>query len=86
LDAIEQLKFFWKHGNSVELIELDNPHLASYLKGLFESRGVDITIQTYHYRRLLFFFGPLTKMRVLIDSEDAGSARELLNLKSIRII
>jgi preprotein translocase subunit SecY len=86
LDAIEQLKFFWKHGRSVELIELDNPHLASYLKSLFESRGIDVVVQTYHFRRLLFFFGPLTKMRMLIASEDVEPARELVDWKSIQII
>ena len=86
LDAIEQLKFMWKHGRSVELIELDNPHLASYLKSLFESRGVDAVVQTYHFRRLLFFFAPLTKMRMLIASEDVELARKLLDLKSIQII
>ena len=86
LDAIEQFKFMWKHGRSVELIELDNPHLASYLKGVFASSGVDVVIQTYHYRRLLFFFGPLTKMRMLIAPEDVEPARKLLDLKSIQII
>ena len=86
LDTIEQMRFFSKHGRSVELIELDNPHLASYLKSLFESSGVDTVIQTYRYRRLLFFFGPLTKMRMLIASEDVERARELLDLKNIPII
>jgi preprotein translocase subunit SecY len=86
LDAIEQMRFSWKHSRSVELIELDNPHLASYLKGLFELRRVDVVFQTYHYRRLYFFFGPLTKMRMLIASEDVELARKLLDLKSIQII
>ena len=86
LDTIEQMRFFSKHSRSVELIELDNPHLASYLKSLFESRGVDVVFQTYHYRRLYFFFGSLAKMRMLIASEDVELARKLLDLKSIQII
>jgi preprotein translocase subunit SecY len=86
LDAIEQMRFFWKHSRSVELIELDNPHLASYLKSLFESSGVNVVFQTYHCRRLYFFFGSLAKMRMLIASEDAELARKLVDLKSIQII
>jgi preprotein translocase subunit SecY len=86
LDTIEQMRFFSKHSRSVELIELDNPHLASYLKSLFESRGVDVVFQTYHCRRLYFFFGSLAKMRMIIASEDVERARELLDLKNIQII
>jgi hypothetical protein len=86
LDVIEQMRFSWKHTRSVELIELDNPHLASYLKGFFESSGVDVAFQTYHCRRLYFFFGSLAKMRMLIASEDVELARKLVDLKSIQII
>ena len=86
LDVIEQMRFSWKHSRRLELIELDNPHLASYLKGLFESSGVDVVFQTYHCRRLYFFFGSLTKMRMLIASEDVELARKLVDLKSIQII
>lgn len=86
LDVIEQWKFSWKHRRTVELIELDNPHLASYLKSVLESSGVDTVVQTYHYRRLLFFFGPLTKMRMLVASEDVEHARNLIDLKSIQKI
>ena len=86
LDMIEQMRFSWKHSRSVELIELDNSHLASYLKGLFESSGVDVVFQTYHCRRLYFLFGSLAKMRMLIASEDVELARKLVDLTSIQII
>jgi preprotein translocase subunit SecY len=86
LDLIDQWKFSCKHNASAELIELDNPHLASYLKNLLKSSGIDTVIQTYHYRRLLFFFGPLTKMRMLVPAEEIERARELIDLKNIRIV
>lgn len=86
LDVIEQWKFSWKHGRNVELIELDNPHLASYVKNLLESRGVDAVVQTYRFRRLLFFFGPLTKMRILVPAEDIKQAQELVDWKNIQTV
>jgi hypothetical protein len=86
LDVIKQWRFSWKHGRSVALIELDNPHLASYIKNLLESSGVNTVVQTYCYRRLLFFFGPLTKMRILVASENVEQARKLIDWKNIRIL
>jgi hypothetical protein len=86
LDVIEQWRFSWKHGRGIELIELDNPHLASCLKNIFKLSGVDAVVQTYRYRQLLFFLGPLTKMRILVASKDTNRARELIEWKSIQII
>jgi hypothetical protein len=86
LDVIDQWKFPWKHGRGIELIQLDNPHLASYLKNLFQSKGIDTLVQTYRYRRLLFFFGPLFKMGILVAPEDSGRAMELIDWNCIQII
>jgi len=86
LDAIDQWRFTWKHGRGIELIELDNPHLACFLKNLLESKGIVTIVQAYRYRRLLFFFNPLTKMRLLIASEDRESAMKLIDLDSMQII
>ena len=86
LDVIEQGRFSWKHGKGIELIELDNPHLASCLKNLLQLNGVDAVVQTYHYRRLLFFFGPLIKMRILVAAEDYEKARKQIDSIDIRIV
>jgi len=86
LDAIDQWRFTWKHGRGIELIELDNPHLACFLKNLLASKGIVTIVQAYRYRRLLFFFNPLTKMRLLIASEDRESAMKLIDLDSMQII
>lgn len=86
LDAVDQWRFSWKHGRNVELIELDNAHLASYLKGLLESNGFDSVVQTYRFRRLLYFLCPLTKMRILVAPEDQERARALIERESIQIV
>jgi preprotein translocase subunit SecY len=86
LDVIAQWKFSWKHGGSKALIELDNSHLASYLQNLLEKNHINSVVQAYHYRRLLFFLGPLTKMRILVASDENQQARELIDWKSLQII
>jgi hypothetical protein len=86
MDVIEQWRFSWNHGRGIELMELDNPHLASYLRKLLKSNGIDTVVQTYHYRRLSFFFSPLTKMRVLVAPKDGERARELIDCMNIKII
>lgn len=86
MDVFEQWRFSWEKGESAALIELDNPHLASYIKGTLQRNGIDAVVQTYHYRRLLFFFGPLMKMRVLVAAEDYEKAREQMDWNSISIL
>jgi preprotein translocase subunit SecY len=85
LDVTQQWRFYWNHDKPAVLIELDNPHLASYLKNLLELNGINAVVQTFHYRRLLFFFGPLTKMRILVETEDSEKAQGLIDWKSIQI-
>ena len=70
---------FWRlYGPGVELLEMDNVHLAAYLKGLFQAEGIPFYIQAYGYRRLLFWFDPLYKMRLLVPEEEMEKSRALL--------
>jgi hypothetical protein len=70
---------FWKdNGRGVELLEMDNVHLASYVKGMLVSEGLPCYIQGYHFRRLHFIFTPLYKMRLLVPESDETRARALL--------
>ena|GEM_PF-3377415 len=78
---------FWRtHGQGVELLEMDNVHLASYLKGLFQAEGMPCHIQAYGYRRLFFIFSPLNKMRLLVPEEVADKARELLTTVKYQVV
>ncbi len=78
---------FWRfYGPGVELLEMDNVHLASYLKGLFQAEGISFYIQAYGYRRLLFWFDPLYKMRLLVPEEEVEKSRALLATVKYKVV
>jgi hypothetical protein len=78
---------FWKvHGEGVELLEMDNVHLASYLKGLFQAEKVPCHIQAYNFRRLFFIFSPLYKMRLLVPEGGVDRAKELLATVQYQVV
>ncbi len=78
---------FWRvHGQSVELLEIDNVHLASYLKGLFMAEKIPCHIQSYRYRRLLFIFAPLIKMRLMVPVEETEKANLLLGTVQFKVV
>lgn len=82
-DVVDQIRLTSRNRGTVKLLDLDNVHLAAYLKTLFRSEDVDVEIQGYHFRRLLFFFGPLFKMQVRVAREDEDRAWEILESQEV---
>lgn len=85
VDLVDQVRLS-RRGETVKLLDLDNVHLAAYLKALFRSEGIDLEIQAYHFRRLLFFFGPLFKMQMRVAREDEQRAWKVLEGQEVAVI
>jgi preprotein translocase subunit SecY len=49
-DLWTQWKFWRFNGTGIEVLEMDNVHLSSYLNGLFKTEGITFYIQSYRYR------------------------------------
>lgn len=67
------------------VISLDNVHLAEYLYGRLGERGIDCVVRGYRFRRLLYVFGPLFKMAILVPEADRDRAVRLLEETPFRI-
>ena len=84
-DLIDQFRFMNKAENPQLLETFDNVHYVTYLKGLFEAEGIRFCVQAFEYRRLFYFFEPLIKMRVLVDSRDWDRAQKFADLENVTI-
>lgn len=85
-DVFDQYRFMTASKNYRTLAAFDNVHFVTMLKGQFEAEGIRFCVQAFEYRRLFYFFEPLIKMRVLVDSRDWKKANELADLENIPII
>lgn len=73
-------------GRLAWVISLDNVHLAEYLHGRLGERGIDCVIRGYRFRRLLYLFGPLFKMALLVPEADRDRAVRLVEETPFRIV
>ena len=77
-DLYQEWRFRSRNGNAAgQLVELDNVHLASYLQGLLRAHDIDALARAYHFRSLLFLFGPLMKIELMVPVGELERAREL---------
>jgi hypothetical protein len=67
------------------VISLDNVHLAEYLQGRLGERGIECVVRGYRFRRLLYVFGPLFKMALLVPEADRDRAVRLVEETPFRI-
>ena len=85
-DVFNQFRFMQASKNSRVLATFDNVHFVTVLKGLFEREGIRFCVQAFEYRRLFYFFEPLVKMRVLVDTRDWKKAGELADLENVTLV
>tara|TARA_B100000925_G_scaffold104886_2_gene77346 strand:+ start:1045 stop:2400 length:1356 start_codon:yes stop_codon:yes gene_type:complete len=78
IDLISEFRFKKSHVFK-EIIDLDNVHLATYLKENLHEQNIEFYIQGYHYRKLFFFLQPLVKMKLLVKKEDRDSINNLIS-------
>jgi hypothetical protein len=72
-------------GPLARVISLDNVHLAEYLQARLGERGIDCAVRGYRFRRLLYFFGPLFKMALLVPEAERERALRLVEDTPFRI-
>jgi len=85
-DVVDQVRLASRTRETVKLLDLDNIHLAAYLRTVLRSEDVKVEIQAYHLRRLLFFFGALFKMQVRVAREDEDRAWEILEEQEVAVV
>jgi len=86
IDLVDEWRFRSNHPEAERLIELDNVHLALYLRSVLRDRYVPCVVQTLHFRGLFFFLRPLYKMSVLVPADRLDEARELVNELNPRVL
>ena len=86
VDLFEEWRFRRRHETVADLAVLDNVQLALHLRRTLQSRGIDTWTQALHYRSLIYFFGPLFKMTVLVPTDRIDEARELWNELDPKIV
>ncbi len=85
LDLIEEGRLARK-GLLESVLTLDNVHLAEYFRARFEREGIPLAIRAYHFRRLLYFFGPLYKMALVVPAAERARAAALVEAVDFKIL
>lgn len=86
-DLVAEWRFRQRHGDGVAcLIEMDNVYCACYLHGLLAKQGFDSLIRAFHYRSLLFAFGPIVKMELLVPAAELKLVREIIRPERIEVV
>lgn len=72
-------------GPLARVLSLDNVHLAEYLHARLDELEVPHVVRAYRFRRLLYHFGPLFKMALLVPEADRDRAARLVEETPFRI-
>ena len=83
LDLVAEARFRRAHPTAGRLLEMDNVHLASLLRARLEEEGVPCLVQSWNFRSLFFFLGPLYKMQLLVPADAAERAREIVQPEAL---
>jgi hypothetical protein len=73
-------------GPLARVLTLDNVHLAEYFQAVFAREGIPCVVRAFRFRRLLFFFGALYKMALLVPEADAERAARLVEATPFEIV
>jgi hypothetical protein len=87
LDLVAEIRFRLKYGSEVAaVLEMDNVHGVSYLRGVLATHGIDSMAQAFHYRSLFFFLEPIVKMVLLVPSAEMAQAQEIIRAEKIDVV
>ncbi len=70
----------------VRVLTLDNVHLAELLRARLRREGIESVVTSFRFRRLVYFFGPLFKMALLVPAEDRDRCVQLIEATPFRIV
>ncbi|HXO40977.1 MAG TPA: hypothetical protein VN999_05980 [Thermoanaerobaculia bacterium] len=86
LDLRDEVEFTRRYGKTVRLLQLDNVHLASYLKALLGAQGIAVLARAYRFRSLFYFLNPLVKIDVRIAADRLDAAAALVAAQDLRTL
>jgi hypothetical protein len=87
LDLVTEIRFRLKCGTEVApVIEMDNVHGVSYLRGILATHGIDSMARAFHYRSLFFFLEPIVKMELLVPAAEMAQAQEIICAEKIEVV
>ena len=78
LDLWDQFRFERRHGRWAFLARLDDVHFSYRLEERLQEEEIAALARGHQLRSLLFFFGALYKIDVLVPEERIGRAREVM--------
>lgn len=78
-DIRAQWIFTRRHPDQVCLLAMDNVHLAEVFRARLAREGIESYLQGASYRRQVFIFNPLVKMRLLVPKSAAPRAQSILS-------
>jgi hypothetical protein len=78
LDLWDQYRFERRHGGWVFLARLDDVHLSYLLEERLQEEEIAAIARGHQLRSLLFWFGVLYKIDVMVPEEQLGRAREVM--------
>ena len=68
------------------VLTLDNVHLAEFLRARLADEGIESVVTSFRFRRLLYFFGALYKMALLVPAEDRARAEQIVRETPFEIV
>lgn len=86
LDTFNLWMFRQQVSTSVRIADLDNVHVAGYAMDLLKRNDIDVCLQGFHHRRLLFHFGAAIKIGLYVPVSKADLARQLLKAEELHIV
>jgi len=68
------------------VLTLDNVHLAEYLRARLAEEEIECVVTSLRFRRLVYFFGALYKMALLVPAKDRERAEQLVRETPFEIV
>ena len=84
LDVRDELAFVRRYGRTARLLQLDNVHLAAYLRALLGQRGIAAVARAHRFRSLYYWLFPLVKIDLLVPAESAEAAAAVIAEQELR--
>jgi SecY len=85
-DLVEEVRFTARHGRTERVLSFDNVYLAQHLTEVLKDAGIDALPRARRYRSLLFFFGALVKIELLVPADRLTEAQELVAREKLAIL
>ena len=87
LDLVAEIRFRMRYGDEVaSVIEMDNVHGLSFLRGILAMHGIDSVARAFYYRSLFYFLEPIVKMELLVPTAKMVQALEIIDAEKVDVV